>query len=373
MPPDFGAVGEYTYHLANTFSEKGNRVKVLTFSKNSNDFKMDSSYSESIIYLNNKFSVSEIYRSVRNIQPDVFLIHLTPYSISRVGVPWLVTILILLLKWNKINVMIMYHETVLRYRSFSLRYIKNNLMAFIQQTHLLFLSSLCPSFTSNKDYARNLNRVRAVIPVASNILPISLSPEERLSNRNAMLVKKEKFILTTFGSNLRDTLRYIDILSESNLADRVLFLVIGKIKQSDVDKVNAINKKGKLRIILTGYVTDKEVSRYLSIADLFLMFFPMIDKVRSGINTKSGSLAAAFAHGLPVVSQRGIMTDDVFVHLENCYLLTGENMSEYIMELSNLLENNTLLLKLSKNSRNFYKSHLDWEKVAQSFLNHFTE
>lgn len=376
MPPDFGAVGDYTYRLAAAMQHLGVETCVLC-QRIENREQNNISHTSELLEMDLKWnitSVSKIYKEVVRFKPDVFFIQLTPYSFSKIGIPFWITLLCVLLKIKGIRVAIMFHETVVRLRSFKIANIKNNIISLLQTFHIRVLALFVTAFTSNRDYAKSLGErnVKAIVPVGSNI-----SSENKLFDRSIdghkTAVAGHSIIISTFGSNLRNTLELFENAHLFKDIDKYYFQVIGKINKKDQERLVRIQQKGIVKINVTGFLSEEEVYKALSISDVFIMLFPKIDGTCSGINTKSGSLAAAFACGLPVVSQHGYLTDELFESGKNCFLLQGEDMQSYIKQIEALLGDKDALSKISKQSHQFYLENLTWEVIARQFLSNLNQ
>jgi len=373
MPPDFGAVGDYTARLAESMGKTGAKVQILTQKTVVESAHRNDATS---IELDIKWDVTSIltlYKEVISRNPDVFFVQLTPYSYSKIGVPFWLTVLFIGLRFKGIPVAVMFHETVVRFRSFKLSNLKNNFIALFQLCHIRLMALFVISFTSNRDYAKSLGEknVQAVIPVGSNILPVEFSDQE-LGQYKKDLAGESK-IITTFGSNLRNTISLFEQAFLFQDISQYYFLIIGKINKKDEERLQQLQLKRDIKINITGFLPEKEVYKALRISDVFVMLFPTIDGTRSGINTKSGSLAAALAAGLPVISQKGYLTDKLFISGENCFLLEGEEVRSYIKQIEILFDDETLLNNIRKGATHLYAKHLSWDVIATQFLNHFPQ
>jgi len=63
----------------------------------------------------------------------------------------------------------------------------------------------------------------------------------------------------------------------------------------------------KTIVYLAGILSQKEIYRHLAISDLFVF---IETDAYGGASIKSTSLAAAYAAKLPIIGNRGILTDD---------------------------------------------------------------
>jgi glycosyltransferase involved in cell wall biosynthesis len=177
-------------------------------------------------------------------------------------------------------------------------------------------------------------------------------------------------LVVTFGSNLRDTLRVIESFHQMIEVPDIKFLILGKLGPTDLAR---IQKMPVSLVEATGYLEEAEVYRYLCCSDCFLMTFQKLDSergLRAGASTKSGSLAAAFASGLPVITHKGFLTDSVFKDGENCYFLKNEN-DDMVQEIINVVNDKQLLQKLREGAELYYMDFISWQVIAERFIRIF--
>src|SRR5262249_21973718 len=143
------------------------------------------------------------------------------------------------------------------------------------------------------------------IPVG-NILPVApLNDARRLELRQRLGIEPSSLIVSTFGSDLPSTdLRVMEVLSEiARQEPSVRVLTLGR-RSNGLAKRLADEPALRGRIASAGALDDVELSEHLGLSNIYLALFP------DGASTRRSSLITALAHGVPVVSNDGRLTDN---------------------------------------------------------------
>ena len=80
------------------------------------------------------------------------------------------------------------------------------------------------------------------------------------------------------------------------------------------------------------------------------------------------ALAAALAHGLPVVAYRGVETASPFVDGDNILLAPRDDTAALAACTARVLGSPELRRRLSAGARDLYCRHFTWHAIAQRFL-----
>jgi glycosyltransferase involved in cell wall biosynthesis len=86
-----------------------------------------------------------------------------------------------------------------------------------------------------------------------------------------------------------------------------------------------------------------------------------------GTCLKSGSLAAAFAAGLPVIGVRGDMTGLPLRHGENIWLVERGDAESLFKAIRMVQSDPVLRERLRTNGAILYREHLAWEVLAEAY------
>jgi glycosyltransferase involved in cell wall biosynthesis len=101
------------------------------------------------------------------------------------------------------------------------------------------------------------------------------------------------------------------------------------------------------------------VSRLLAASDLYVCYRT------DGPTTRSGTLAAALAHGVPVLANRAAELDPVFAGNEAVQLFA--DAIDLRRQCRELLADAARRAELGRRGREFYLAELTWERIAQQY------
>jgi glycosyltransferase involved in cell wall biosynthesis len=201
------------------------------------------------------------------------------------------------------------------------------------------------------------------IPIGSNIIPVDVPPF-RLFELKRKYAPEGEFLFVSFG--IRDqeaAVRVIADLVKEGLP--VKLLLLGKLSGAAIQKINLqIGDLGlENRVIVTGYLHSDQLFEVLSCGDAFIL----LEEKRGGLTTKSGSLAAAYAAGLPVIGTAGHMTDDFFRNGENALLAQEGDYKATLTNARRIVQDEALRMRLKAGTAETYDTRLSWEKIAESY------
>jgi glycosyltransferase involved in cell wall biosynthesis len=147
----------------------------------------------------------------------------------------------------------------------------------------------------------------------------------------------------------------------------------------DSDPTNAVYQQKILKliddlalrdmVIFTGYVVPTDVSAHLMASDICVLPF------RDGASFRRGSLMAALAHGLPIVTTKAPVinsphTEDTsgllpkLVHGENCLLISPGDDRALVEAVRQLMDSPKLRKMLAEGASQLAKN-FSWERIAQ--------
>lgn len=116
-------------------------------------------------------------------------------------------------------------------------------------------------------------------------------------------------------------------------------------------------------ITYTPYLADDDASCLLRALDVFLALYA------AGASGRHTSIAAAFAHGLCVISTSARDTDpDLFRHAENCWLVPYGDEVALLEATLLLLQDGTLRTRLGTAASRTYEERLSWPRIAGCVL-----
>jgi glycosyltransferase involved in cell wall biosynthesis len=240
-----------------------------------------------------------------------------------------------------------------------------------------------PITTNQEDYEglrARLVHPPALIPIGSNIALRLPAGYDRQAWRSRWGAEPDDFLLSFFGfANARkgvDTLlRAIEaLLSPLPARERAgvrvrLVMIGGQTGASDPTNVAYLAQVKALiaelgledRVRWTGYLAPEEVSSSFLAADLCALPF------RDGASFLHGTLHAALAHGVPIVTTQPRVALPELVHGENIYLVPPEDPQALAQAIAGLAQAPELRRRLGEGAKALAE-HFRWPKIAADTL-----
>jgi len=368
--PCFDGIGDYTYHLAKAFANDGAEVhvlcsrdeKILNYDYKSKNTEGSSVQVHSVIESWNIWNLLAIFSQIRRISPDRIIFQYNPYGYNHFGMPLFIPLLYLLISIWRIPISTTFHEIAIRYRGLNLKVV---LVGTVQR----ILANVCHALSSHSitsielysEYIYWNKKKLGLVPVGCNIDD---------GKKPASLEKQKIPTLSYFGSNPRGIFAapyILNILREQGWEYQ--FLIVGKLKKSFEEKIKELAKFYNVSSLIkfTGYLSSQEAMKQLRETNIYL---GLLDD--TGITLKSGSVAAAFCAGLPVVATYGDMTDiSFFKHGDNC-ILVENNPEEIAREIIKLSLDSRKLEHLSQAARASYINQMAWPALVNQYNEHFS-
>jgi glycosyltransferase involved in cell wall biosynthesis len=305
-----GGVGDYTHQLGCALGALGVDVHVLTHTDAGGDHlrTWSAAFEPTVHPLIERYGW-QVWRHtphlVKELRPDIVHIQYQPAAYGLHGainlLPWR-----LRLSGRRPHILTTFHDLRVPYL-----FPKAGPLRWRAVLVLASASDLCV-VTNPADWLRLsdagvISRLRA-IPIGSNIACQPPADYDRSRQRARWGVGPDDWLLAYFGflnaSKGGETL--IRALAELVQAGRPakLLMVGGQVGSSDpTNRAYLARIEGLIgelgltgRVQWTGFVTDREVSANLLAADCAVLPY------REGASLRHGSLMAALAHGLPIIS-----------------------------------------------------------------------
>ncbi len=236
--------------------------------------------------------------------------------------------------------------------------------------------------TNRGDFAR-LSSEKAIaslqhIPIGSNIDPV-LDPDfDRATWRAAQGYAPDDFVIGYFG--FLNASKGIDTLFESVQMARAkglpvrLVMIGGRTGTSDPANIVYAREVEQMVVELgmadcihwTGFVTNAEVSAYLTAVDLVVLPF------RDGVSFRRGSLMAALAHGCPIVTTHPQVDMPELVSDHHARLVPPDSPTALCIAIEDLADNARLRAALAANARDLAQQ-FTWESIAARTADYFCE
>jgi glycosyltransferase involved in cell wall biosynthesis len=216
----------------------------------------------------------------------------------------------------------------------------------------------------------------AVIPIGSNITPIPPAGYDRAAWRKRWEVRPEETLLGYFGF-LNPSKGGEDLIQTLNRLKSVpvkLMMIGGRTGSSDptnqayAEQIDALIARLGLqeRVLWTGFTPAEQVSANLLATDICILPY------RDGISFRRGSLMAALAHGLPIISTTPAVELPELRHRHNIYLVppsAPEALAEAVIALR---ENRGLRERLADGAGTLARA-FRWDSIAEATVELFAD
>jgi glycosyltransferase involved in cell wall biosynthesis len=143
-----------------------------------------------------------------------------------------------------------------------------------------------------------------------------------------------------------------------------LLMVGGKIGASDPTTINyarrmeVLERESGLGILWTGYLDDEEVSANLLASDICVLPY------RDGVSLRRGSLMAALAHGLPIISTQPAIQAKELIEGENIVLVPPDDVEALAAKILELAASEGLRRRLGDGARRLSEA-FSWERITE--------
>ena len=314
----------------------------------------------------------EVFHLVRRLNPDVILVHFVPQLYGWKGAKPFLALLLLALRRRGYRIVTVAHE-------FSAPFGPSPKLIMLASVHRLLLRAILSA--SNRivlttEFSLDLFRRRFPrrqadfrrIPVASTVPVAAVDEARRGELRRKLGIAADEIVISTFGSVIGLSVPLFEKLFRWFTHEGVPFriLVIGKAGEQLREKL-AHDPVTVERIVATGPLGSVAVSEYLSVSDLYVAFYP------DGASTRRTSLMIGLAHGIPVVSNSGALTDPRLASSGALHLLNGLMLEDETRVLRQLCKSPELRSRLGKQARVFYEEHCSWQKIGRQYEQVFQE
>jgi glycosyltransferase involved in cell wall biosynthesis len=131
------------------------------------------------------------------------------------------------------------------------------------------------------------------------------------------------------------------------------FLLIGPHGDQMRDELIASHRHLDMRVISTGALPEAEVSAHIAACDVMVQPYP------DGISARRTSAMAALAHGVPMVSTRGWLTEAVWETSGAAALVDVDDPISLATEAERLLQSAALRERIAADARRLYDARFD--------------
>jgi glycosyltransferase involved in cell wall biosynthesis len=195
------------------------------------------------------------------------------------------------------------------------------------------------------------------LPVASNI-PVVDDPAGVRTTRDRY-IRGDGVIVGHFGSYDKHVgnllLNSVPALLQNGMPRAILLLGRG----SELMRDELVNMQPALvdRVHATGTLAAADLSLHVSACDVMLQ--PYID----GVSSRRTSTMVALAHGVPVITTSGRLTEPLWAESEAVTMAPADDMSLLVEATQRLLTDVATRRHMSAAARGFYQAHFDVKHI----------
>jgi glycosyltransferase involved in cell wall biosynthesis len=229
---------------------------------------------------------------------------------------------------------------------------KRLLRNMVELSRFVFSASQ-PLVDELRKWRSNANVV--FLPIGSNFPIVEI---DREATRSRYGIGPDEIVLVLFGggNSLKWMRGHVDATDSLLVANnvRVRWLLLGGVP-ADWFSLNS-------PVIAPGMLTERALSEWLQLANIFLM------PHYSGLCGKRGTLMTAMQHGLSVVGTRTAMTDAYWSEVEGVKLLKRSDSRAFAGQVLALARDHRLRKALGETNRDYFNDHFTWQTIARQLI-----
>ena len=391
FPPMQGGVGDCTNEIAQALAKRGADVSVLTTTLSPSLTPPSSSLN--VLRAMPRWDWSQrktILKTIASARADI--VHIQ-YQTGAFGMHPMINFLPRLIpppgKPNGAGVAVTFHDLLPAYLFAKAGRLRDWV------TFQLARGADAVIATNESDYARlrenlrGLHKWLTIIPIGSNIAPAAVPAQiTRAKLRERLGVREDETLLVYFGflneSKGAETL----IRALYDLPQAKLMFLGGQTGASDPTNVSYLEHVKQeiahynvsARVMFTDYLPPEQVSAHFYASDVCVLPY------RDGASFRRGSIMAALAHGMPIVTtfpqkplepERTTRAQEMEYAArpklpelrdgDNVLLVPPDDAQAIIMAVTRIRTSPGLALQLSTNARQLARA-FTWEKIAADHL-----
>lgn len=196
------------------------------------------------------------------------------------------------------------------------------------------------------------------LPIPSNI-PVSVNPD-------AVCQVRQRYVgggllighFGTYGTGITSLLEPVLLgLAEGPVDQKVLLLGLG----SEEYREQLIRKQPRLANILyaSGSLSAQDLSHHIAACDLFIQPYP------DGVSSRRTSAMAALAHGKPIVTTRGPLTEPLWHDTNAIALVPASDTNGFLVETRRLAGNPIERDRCGMAGRKLYREQFDLAHIVR--------
>jgi glycosyltransferase involved in cell wall biosynthesis len=365
LPPNRCGVGDYSVQLGNALTARGNEVVLLTARDQASVVPGSAFSVRNTLPGFGIRSAPTLWREINSLEPDVILVQWVPFLYSRTGTNLSFPLTIAALAARGFRVRVMVHEPWVRFIWWSYF-----LTGPVQRLALGILATASQKVSVSISPWRELLRSRLpwkrsdidYVPVGSNI-PFVRVPSPG-AFRSKAGIPDDAIVLAMFSLHgAAKAFSYVEsawrTVTSRMDGHRFHLVLIG----ASAEEAERLLPEAAVhaRCHVTGPLPAADVSAWLQSVDLLLAPFS------DGMTTRRTTVMAAMAHGVPVVSTRGRLTDPELFD-RSPLVLTDLDADMFARAVVALIDDPARRIALAGATRAFYDRHFSWTDISQQLI-----
>jgi len=363
VPPLRCGVGDYTIQLGNKLASRGDEVVLLTTQDQAGVVPTADFEVRNTLPAWGARGMSALWREIHSIRPDVILVQWVPFLYSRTGTNLSFPLTVAGLAAKGFRVQLMVHEPWVSFIWWSYF-----LTGPVQRLALGILVSASRQVGVSITPWRDLLRARMpwkkhdihYVPIGSNI-PVVRHPSPQALRRQ-LGIPADGLVIGVFSlygaakafSSIESAWRDL-----SARRDDCYLVLVGASAEEAASVLPQAARHPRCRV--TGYLAAEDVSGWMQTIDLLLAPFS------DGMSSRRTSVMAALAHGVPVVTTRGRLTDAA--EFDRSPLILSDLSDEaFSRAVSDLCDDAAQRSRMAAAAPAFYEQHFGWGMIAERLI-----
>ncbi len=364
LPPKVNGIGDYTFFLSQALANQFDcQVTLLTSDGN---FQCPQGCQlEKGVFVPGAALLKTLPKMMGKLQADWLLIQYNPFLYAHRGFnPWLIAAVAQIRsQQSSLKIALMAHEMFMTAEN-----LKFAILGTFHRIQLWgLLRSIDLAFASIDTWTAELRRwipEKPVfsLPVGSNVPQVSVSCEALARLKQELGIDPAALVLGAFGSYHygrmpERIIRTLERLDRNNIKVHLLFIGSGgeQLRKLCPTRLHPI-------LTITGALGCDAVSAHLQLIDLLIS--PFLD----GISTRRSSAMSCLAHGLPLLTTSGRLSDTLWHEALGEQLIPVEAEAAYFEAAQQLCLDKEKRKNLAHISRSLYQDRFTWKRIAQRLL-----
>jgi glycosyltransferase involved in cell wall biosynthesis len=265
------------------------------------------------------------------------------------------------------NITVMFHEVAFPWRA--AQPIRHNLLGQVTWVMAMLVArSASRIFVSSASWEELLRRMLpagrpvTALPVPSNV-PV-IDDANAVRRTRLRYQPTEGLVVGHFGTYGPAVRSYLERLAPKLLEDpRVTFILLGRGGTAARRVLLSGCHDAAGRVHATGGLTGKDLSLHLSSCDLLIQPYP------DGISTRRGSAMAALAHGRPIITTSGHLTEPLWAESGAVTMVPSNEAAAIAPLAAGLLDNAFERQRLGSAAATLYRERFDVRHTISALRN----